>query len=370
MYNTKESFRLSAVQHYHYQVKFDVMVLSIEERIFLVEYVFRANGEYTDDVKKMFSERFPETDLPHRNTVRNLINKFRMHGSIEDAPRSGRPTVLSEQTLNVISQSMTHSPNKSMRRLSQEVGVSLGTAHATVRKTIGLYPYRITCQHELKETDHDKRLQYCLWFKENIGEPGVLDRTFFSDEAWFHLSGYVSSQNSRVWASENPHEFVEKPLHSLKVGVWCAMSRRRIIGPIFFTQTITAERYRNEIIMPFLAELTDDEKNGYFQQDGATAHTANSSLRFLSDVFQERLISKGLWPPRSPDLSVLDFYLWGALKQKVYGNKPQNLQELRDNIQQQIASISQEERHRVFENLKRRTDLCICEQGGHFQQLL
>ena len=111
------------------------MVLSVEERIFLVEYVFRANGEYTDEVKKKFLERFPATDLPHRTTVRNLIDKFREDGSVHDAPRLGRPTILTEQKVNVISETMVHSPNKSMRRLSQEVGLSLGTVHSTVRKT-------------------------------------------------------------------------------------------------------------------------------------------------------------------------------------------------------------------------------------------
>ena len=174
-----------------------------------------------------------------------------------------------------------------------------------------------------------------------------------------------------MWSSENPHKFVEKPLHSIKVGVWCAMSRRRIIGPIFFTQTITAERYCNELFCSFVDELSEEEKlTAYFQQDGATAHTANSTLRFLNNTFQTRVISKGIWPPRSPDLSVLDFYLWGAVKQKVYQNKPQNLQELRNNIRHQIVAIKQEGIHRVFENLKRRIDLCIGELGRHFQQLL
>ena len=69
-------------------------------------------------------------------------------------------------------------------------------------------------------------------------------------------------------------------------------------------------------------------------------------------------------------MSALDFYLWGAVKQKVYQTKPESLHELRDNIQHQIAAIKQEEIHQVFENLKRQIDLCIGEVGGHFQQLL
>ena len=84
---------------------------------------------------------------------------------------------------------MTNSSTKLLRRLSQQVGISYGTAHAAVRKNMGLYPYRISCQHELKDADFEKRLQYCLWFKRNLNAIDVLKKTFFSEEAWFHLSG-------------------------------------------------------------------------------------------------------------------------------------------------------------------------------------
>ena len=77
------------------------------------------------------------------------------------------------------------------------------------------------------------------------------------------------------------------------------MSRRGIIGPLFFTETITAERYCNEILSSFVYGLGEEEKlTAYFQQDGTTAHIANSTLRLLNDIFQSRIISKGIWPPR------------------------------------------------------------------------
>jgi len=72
--------------------------------------------------------------------------------------------------------------------------------------------------------------------KEN---PGILDYTWCLDEAWFPLSGYIDSQNSRIWASENPNAIHEEPLYSEKIGVWCGMSQQRIIGPIFFDATVT-----------------------------------------------------------------------------------------------------------------------------------
>jgi hypothetical protein len=74
--------------------------------------------------------------------------------------------------------------------------------------------------------------------------------------------------------------------------VWIAISRWRNISPIFFHQTINSERYCSEILFPFVAQLDEDEiHNAYFQQDGATAHTPNNSMKLLDEAFGERVIS-------------------------------------------------------------------------------
>ena len=52
------------------------MVLSFEERVFLVEYVFREGNRYTDLVQEKFAENFPETPVPYHNAVRRFIEKF------------------------------------------------------------------------------------------------------------------------------------------------------------------------------------------------------------------------------------------------------------------------------------------------------
>jgi hypothetical protein len=39
----------------------------------------------------------------------------------------------------------------------------------------------------------------------------ILDVTFFTDETWFHLSGYVNTQNTQLWSSEIPHALHENP---------------------------------------------------------------------------------------------------------------------------------------------------------------
>jgi hypothetical protein len=48
------------------------MALSIEERVFLVEYVFREGNRYTDLVKEQSAKKFPETPVPYRNAVGRL----------------------------------------------------------------------------------------------------------------------------------------------------------------------------------------------------------------------------------------------------------------------------------------------------------
>ena len=87
--------------------------------------------------------------------------------------------------------------------------------------------------------------------------------------------------------------------------------------------------------------MTSSEK-GYFQQDRATWHTSNESMTETESFFDDRIISKALWPPRSPDLSPPDFFLWGTIKGKAYANKPRTIQELENNIRREIAAICED----------------------------
>ena len=127
-----------------------------------------------------------------------------------------------------------------------QMAISLGSAHTAVRKMLKFYPYRKQVFHKLIPEDYAKRVNYCRWFNplnaelnpicyflallahhffhvrrirvKNLlrGNIGVLDQVFFTDEAWFHPSGYVNSQNYRTWRTENPHNYTETALHPQK----------------------------------------------------------------------------------------------------------------------------------------------------------
>lgn len=137
-----------------------------------------------------------------------------------------------------------------------------------------------------------------------------------SDEAHFYLIGDINNQNCRYWPTENPCEIHEKPLHSPKVSVWCAVSSSRIIGPYFFEEnnamvTVTSERY-SQILQTFLLPQIGEEIDEYwFQQDSSTSHTARICMQVLREAFPHRLISRNgdiNWPSRSPDITAPDFF--------------------------------------------------------------
>jgi hypothetical protein len=280
--------------------------------------------------------------------------------------------VLTEEKLTDIQAKLQLSLRKSLWRLAQETDVAYTTAHRAT-KLLGFRPYRIQEVHRIKHTDLNLRITFCNWLLHNVHN-GISDPNLFfmSDEAWFHVSGYVNAQNSRIWDTKNPHVLHQRPLHDIKVGVWCAVSAWRVIGPIFFEDAVNSDRYVSDILEPFFQELTEkDTRYGYFQQDSATAHTARNSMQRLWDVFDdEQIISQGLWPPHSPDLSICDFHLWGNLKGKVYKNNPWTAYALKTEIRNTVRSINGDELQRVFRNLMTRCEACIREHGDHFQHLL
>ena len=121
----------------------------------------------------------------------------------------------------------------------------------------------------------------------------------------------------------------------------------------------------------FVNQLMEDElTTGYYQQDGATCHTANASMREIEFFLKDRIISKNLWPPRSPNLTPADFFLWGLLKGKVCKNTPRTIEHLKDAICQEIQAVNVDTLGKVFQNLKKRIQLCVDVKGEQFQHRL
>ncbi|GFV37600.1 hypothetical protein TNCV_4982221 [Trichonephila clavipes] len=174
--------------------------------------------------------------------------------------------------------------------------------------------------------------------------------------------------------------YVETPLHPEKLTVWCALWAGGIIGPYFFKNdeghnvTVNGDRYRAMITIFFIPELNNhDVQELWFQQDGATCHTARATIDLLKDTFGDRLISRFgpvNWPPRSCDLTPLDYFLWGYVKSLVFADKPQTLDHLEDNIRRVIADIRPKMLEKVIENWTSRLDYIRASHGSHMPEII
>jgi len=124
-------------------------------------------------------------------------------------------------------------------------------------------------------------------------------------------------------------------------------------------------------VAPSCWKLDDEELSiGYFQQDGATSHTSHASMAEIQSFIGDRVISKGLWPPRSPDLTPPDHSLWGYLKGRVYRNKPQIIDTLKANITEETQPVTADVVARTYQNMARRVQSCLDANDGHSEHML
>ncbi|GFU20766.1 DUF4817 domain-containing protein [Trichonephila clavipes] len=132
--------------------------------------------------------------------------------------------------------------------------------------------------------------------------------------------------------------------------------------------------YRARITNFFIPELNNhDVQELWFQQDGATCHTARATIDLLKDTFGDRLISRFgpvNWPPRSCDLTPLDYFLWGYVKSLVYADKSQTLDHLEDNVHRVIADIRPQMLEKVIENWTSRLDYIRASHGSHMPEII
>ena len=133
---------------------------------------------------------------------------------------------------------------------------------------------------------------------------------------------------------------------------------------------MTKERYvtiLQDIVSPFLSETQ------YYQHDGAPPHYSLLSRNWLDDNLRGRWIGRRgphEWPPRSPDLTLLDFGLWSYVKNQIYARGCRSNDELKQAIATTLNSVPVEMICNSFREFYRRCRLCVTENGGHIEHLV
>jgi len=238
--------------------------------------------------------------------------------------QSEREVVRTINTQENILQMVQRSPRLSTRRMASRIGVSRMQVWRTLHEE-DLYPYHDQRVH-LEPGDHAQCMDFCHWIKVH---PELLSIILFSDEAAFTWDGVNNLRNVHMWSHDNPHETsVTNFQRRFLVNVWCGVLGNKLIGPLVFDNNLTGNTYET-LLRNELPGLLEDiplmiRSQIYFQHDGAPPHYTRHVRDYLNESFPNRWLGHGgpvAWPLRSPDLTPLDYYLWGHMKTLVYETK-------------------------------------------------
>ena len=351
---------------------------TLQHEIFLVEKFIETKSIV--QVQRLFRKEFNilpnNKDFPSKMRITRLWKKFKHEGTVKTGRKKGLvyKTDKKEQQQIVVRNYLNAHEVTSVRHCSKETGLKRSVVHHILKKEFHMKPFKYQILQEIKESDYEKRVNFSRTVLER-GED-FLQTMIFSHESMFHLSGKVCKHNLRIWGTEKPTDkLLQHVRNSPKLNVICAMSVKKIYGPFFFeNDTVKAEEYLSIL----RNAIDEDEDNFVFQQDGAPPHWALDVRAYLNHELANRWVGRAaaaddallLWPPRSPDLTPLDFFLWGFVKGKVYYPPlATSIDELKERIRVAVTQVTPELLKKVWGNMARRLQMIIDVKGQHFENL-
>ncbi|GBO28251.1 hypothetical protein AVEN_44638-1 [Araneus ventricosus] len=156
--------------------------------------------------------------------------------------------------------------------------------------------------------------------------------------------------------------------HLLYRNVWAQVTRRGIVNDFLIGPHLLPKRLNGQCYIIFLEQVLPEllqnvpvaiRKRMWFQPDGAPAHFSIDVRNYLNANFGARWIGRGgpvPWPPRSPDLSRLNYFLWEHLKSLVYANPVDSEEDLVARIS--IAAARVREIPGIFESVRQSLHPC------------
>lgn len=325
---------------------------------------------------QQYFEQFFDRRQPSLPTFKRLYDNLGEYGSFSK-PINSIGGTNEEAEVNVLA-CVQQNASVSTREIEAQVGVSQRTVVRVLKKH-RYRPYKLATAQTLHPDDYNKRLAYCTWFINMCADdPQFSFKVLWTDETRFTNCGMFNRHNEHLWMQENPH-YVEQRRPQVRFGfnVWCGVIGSKILGPYIFEGTLTGDHYLHFLQNNF-EDLLDElplQTLGmleWFQHDGAPPHNQGTVRDYLQVKFPNSWIGRNapvLWPPRSPDLSVLDFYLWGVIKNTVYKKSYGTINELREAVLQAFANIDGRTVRKATHSILRRCNWCINQNGGLFEHL-
>lgn len=352
--------------------------MAYQEQFDLLEAYFVCNKSY-DLALQWYREKYPDRELPSRKVLSRIVNNLLTVGSFKK--KTGRPQQqnldYSDVELNILTYFECY-PKASSREAAQEIGIN----HTSILKVLKKYKYKCyrdgRLVQKLHPGDSERRLQFCENIRTEIAlNPNFLDCIVWSDETNFSNNGMYNRHNNHYWSRQNPFRVRETNNQvRFSFNVWCGIKSNMVVLLNIYEGHLNAAKYIEilELLKNQLNLLPEEERNNIiFQQDGAPAHNSRIARAYLNENFNAWIGTNGTirWPARSPDLTPMDFFLWGHVKNVVYETCYETVQELRIAVENVIRGIHHNTLLKATRNeFQRRLMLCSRNDGAHFEQFI
>jgi len=346
--------------------------MDLEMRKNLLRCYYANNNSSTAAIRQYKRENNLIKDPCAPTSVKRMVEKFERTYSLKDE-NHGRSSLEGERKELVAGVIQQAGGKTSVRQVGNQLAIPSASVHRIMKGALSLKPFKFKMMQALEPRDYENRMEFGNWFYHNLARiPNIM----WSDEAHLHLDGSISRYHCRIWSDDNPRQFLTKPLHPQKVSVWFGFTSKFCLQPYFFDTTINAQNYLEMLqthVRPGLARLRK-LSNTVFMQDGAPAHFSLAVRGYLEETFgADRIISRGCdipWPPRSPDLTPVDYWFWGTLRARIFHHHPPStIQQLKQRVVEECARFSPDEFSNAVGDLSPRIELMMGVHGQHFEHL-
>lgn len=316
-----------------------------------------------------------KSHYPGKDFVR-VNEHFEKTGSVKKTPLKLPKTKRTDENFGKIDKILEENTSLSIRKLAPQLSLSASTVWRILRFDLGRKFYRPSTVQPLNESHVEQRKKFCTWILEQPA--GFVQNVIWTDEKIFVLNQKPNRKNDGTWNKENPHKIVEtNDRNGKKVMMFVAVVDGQI--PIVHAfldeddknQSVNGACYLDllqDVVWPALRSKAT-RKGYWWMQDGAPPHCTTLAKDFLLEKFNGRVISRGTpinWPAHSPDLNPLDFHFWGEAQNHVYREQPESIESLIQCVKTFAATTIR----KVADNVLKRAELCLTNNGGHFQHLL
>lgn len=326
----------------------------------------QARRRYTDEYNK---------EAPPVRTIRDWRKRFLETLSVLPKRRGSdqNERKINDDVKTEIVTAMGDGACTSQRDASRRFGVSLGAVNKILKES-NMKPFKYRLVQHLEENDFEKRLAFCNHVI-NHQEPMWHRKIIFSDEATFNVNGLVNRHNCYYYSRDNEFRTMTKQVKSTSITLWAMIPYDGRLRFRILFETMNQERYCDilrEIVIPSLT--SNRYIHHYYQQDGASVHWGLAVRALLNSHLGNRWIGRSgptEWPPRSPDLTINDFWLWSYMRDKVYKEPRANtVQELAQKCEYEFNQIDHNMIERCFSDFLKRCQKCIEHQGHHIEQYM